>query len=315
MLLFIPWTLASLWLWAHGPVAQASDELPYWVVRLVSTGLLVFTFFGLLIVTLGTYIEVGARIEAFLVHTSTVSILLGLGLQYRSQRRRQALVFAERRVELEKAQRERLERFMNMFSHEVRMPLSIVALAVEQGIQDAELARQAGDAIADLDQLVSKSLQVDRLESNAMVNQREEIDLRELVEDCATRLGISDAIRWSSTTAAWVRVDVFLTHVSVTNLLENAVKYGVLDSGIDLELTKNARGALTLFVGNSIHAEGWFDPQRVFEKYFRGEHAVRRSGAGLGLYLARSFMQMQGGDLRLDHLSTTSVRFALEVPS
>ena len=315
MVIGLTWVLLSLWLWAGAAIERSSDGLPFWMVRWVATALLGFIIFGLLTGTLGFPVDWGARIEAFLLHTSFMSIVLSVSLQYRSRRRQRALEAAEQRAEFESAERARLQRFMNMFSHEVRTPLSIVSLAVEGGIRDSVLASQARSAIVDLDQLVSKSLQVDRLESKAVVQEREEVDLLELVEDCALRLDLSDALRWAGAHPTWVRVDVYLTHVIVTNLLENAHKYGVAEAGIDVELVGGVVGTVTLLVGNRIDAAGAFDPQQVFDKYYRSESAVRRSGAGLGLYLARSFARMQGGDLRLDHHSQTYVRFALVLPA
>jgi len=309
------WVLSSLLFWSTASVDPGKDDLPLWLVRWVATGLLGFTLLGLITGTLGFYFDWGARIEAFLAHSSVVSISMSFGLQYRSRRRQRALVAAERRAELEVVERERLQRFMNMFSHEVRTPLAIVSLAVERGIQDPLLASQARGAITDLNELVSKSLLVDRLEAAAVFQQSEEVDLVELVNDCALRLDLSEAVCLASTDPTWVRVDLYLTHVIATNLLDNAMKYGVVGGRIDVSFARESEASVTMFVGNRIDASGVFDPQRVFEKYYRSPSAGKRSGAGLGLHLSRAFARMQGGDLRVDQLSESYVRFGLEVPA
>jgi two-component system sensor histidine kinase KdpD len=52
----------------------------------------------------------------------------------------------------------------------------------------------------------------------------------------------------------------------------------------------------------------------MFRPFDRAEDAVGRPGLGLGLAVARSFAQAQGGELELDAENSVGARFVLTLP-
>ena len=103
-----------------------------------------------------------------------------------------------------------------------------------------------------------------------------------------------------------------------SNLLENALKYAVHDSIIELELGRGSDGEgkpCWLFrVRNSIDAHQTLNVERIFDQFYREAWAKRLSGAGLGLYLTRSLARMLGGDVVARRLWDDVVEMELMVP-
>ena len=97
------------------------------------------------------------------------------------------------------------------------------------------------------------------------------------------------------------------------NLFENALKF-TLASSIDLGLRlKNGEmGKLKLFLqskdghqefdlivqDNGIGFEG--DPDRVFERFYRGQNAASITGSGLGLAIVKEVVTLHRGQVQLD---------------
>ncbi len=89
----------------------------------------------------------------------------------------------------------------------------------------------------------------------------------------------------------------------VLNLLSNAVKFTGEGGRIVVSADLQDNGDLVLQVvdtGVGIHPD---DLAKIFTPYIRGQNALTRTehqGAGLGLALAKSFVDMHGGDIHLD---------------
>ena len=93
----------------------------------------------------------------------------------------------------------------------------------------------------------------------------------------------------------------------LVGLVSNSIRFTPAGGNISIRIDrededKGARIAIT-DDGIGISAE---DQERVFDRFERGSHPdARRAGAGLGLSLVKSFVEMHGGwvsiDSRLDH--------------
>ena len=87
------------------------------------------------------------------------------------------------------------------------------------------------------------------------------------------------------------------TAEALGNILDNAVKY--TQSGG--KITVSARN-LEMYVVISISDNGiGIDPghyNRIFQRFYREAKAAKTEGLGIGLYLARQIITLQGGDIK-----------------
>ena len=101
-------------------------------------------------------------------------------------------------------------------------------------------------------------------------------------------------------------------HQMLTILLDNALKY-TPDSGcIRLSLTKNGR-QIQIIEENTCDPSLEPDPERLFERFYRGDAARTQSkeasGYGIGLSAARAICENFGGTLVAEYASADSIRF------
>jgi signal transduction histidine kinase len=54
--------------------------------------------------------------------------------------------------------------------------------------------------------------------------------------------------------------------------------------------------------------------EHIFEKFSRGRRSTTTSGAGLGLSIARSLVELHGGSIRYEDASGGGARFVVMVP-
>jgi len=82
------------------------------------------------------------------------------------------------------------------------------------------------------------------------------------------------------------------------NLMNNACKYSADGTRVYLTLEKRGDKAVISFK-NTSRAELDIDPDELMERFVRGDSSRSTEGSGLGLSIARSFAELQGGRLNL----------------
>lgn len=85
----------------------------------------------------------------------------------------------------------------------------------------------------------------------------------------------------------------------IDNLFSNCCKYALEGTRIYLDVTR-WEGMVTLLVKNISRQQLNIPPERLMERFVRGEESRTTEGSGLGLSIARSLTELQGGTFRLD---------------
>jgi len=98
----------------------------------------------------------------------------------------------------------------------------------------------------------------------------------------------------------------------VDNLISNAIKYSPEGGTVDISLTRE-EDKVTLDVVDQGPGIPEPDRERVFEPFYRGEHAKGVAGVGLGLAIARQFAAANRGVLEL-LASASGSHFRLTLP-
>ncbi len=98
----------------------------------------------------------------------------------------------------------------------------------------------------------------------------------------------------------------------VTILMDNALKYTPDNGYINLSLVRNGRH-IQIIEENTCDTSLEADPERLFERFYRGDAARTQSeefsGYGIGLSAARAICENFGGKLTAEYPSPGSIRF------
>jgi two-component system sensor histidine kinase KdpD len=214
---------------------------------------------------------------------------------------------------------------LSAVSHDLRTPLASItgaATALRDGPElNHDTRAELLDAIVDqaerLERLVSNLLDMTRLDSGGVALKRDWVPLDEMIGSALTRLEAQLADRQVSVSIAadvpLVLVDPVLFEQVLVNLLENAEKY--TPKGSPIEIAARREGAqVVLTVAD--HGPGLAPgaEQRVFEKFYRGQHGGVL-GAGLGLAICKGIVEAHAGTIRAENRSTGGAAFVVTIPS
>lgn len=197
---------------------------------------------------------------------------------------------------------------MNSVSHDLRTPLSTVLGAsttlieygdkLSQAVRD-DLVYSIREEAERLNRYVANLLDMTRIEGGALRLRTDWIDVRDVLnaagERVSRRLGGRILSRDYPRDLSLVKADASLLEQVVVNVLENAIAYSPPEARIEMAAYED-RGNVVI----SIEDEGRGIPaaelERVFDKFRRMEEPSDRShGAGLGLSIAKGFIDALGG--------------------
>ncbi|MFF3322826.1 ATP-binding protein [Streptomyces sp. NPDC002889] len=190
-------------------------------------------------------------------------------------------------------------------SHDLRTPLAGIKAAVSSLRSDdvewseedrAELLEGIENGADRLDHLVGNLLDMSRLQTGTVTPLIRETDLDEVVPMALVSVPADSVQLDIPESLPMVAVDRGLLERAVANIVENAVKYSptatpvavgasALGERVELRVADRGRG---------VPDEA---KERIFEPFQRYGDAPRGAGVGLGLAVARGFVESMGGTL------------------
>ena len=235
-----------------------------------------------------------------------------------------AEAFNSMAAELAETDRQRRDLVANA-SHELRTPLAALQAQLENlvdgvGTAEPEVLATMLDQVERLGGLVTQLLDLSQLESGTVPLQRRTVAVEPLLQQAVdeARLRNPDRTVDLDVDSADLVVDgdPVRLHQVVTNLLENAERYSPVGEAIEVTAEPTAR-AVTIEVldrGPGISAE---EADRVFERFYRADHArvSSQGGSGLGLSIAQWIVDLHGGDIRAEARMPTGCRMVLVLPT
>jgi signal transduction histidine kinase len=111
-------------------------------------------------------------------------------------------------------------------------------------------------------------------------------------------------------------LDQRLIKQSLINLLSNAIKFSPEGDKVAVDVAKGPEGAVLLSVADRGIGIAEDDIPSVLQPFIQVESAFSRShqGTGLGLPLAKSFIEAHGGRLQIDSRVGHGTRVTLHIP-
>ncbi|HSL32391.1 MAG TPA: ATP-binding protein, partial [Candidatus Limnocylindrales bacterium] len=212
-------------------------------------------------------------------------------------------------------------------SHDLRTPLATIRAAVGTlrpgvpiSVDDQRASADAIDREVEyLNRLVTNILDLSRIEAGALRADKDVFELDDLVGRTIDRLRsrLRDRPVEISLDAPPVFVDPIFLDESVTNIVENALKYSPPGSALRIAAVPLPDEA---FVRLTIEDGGAGVPEdalpRLFEKFYRvpGSGAGSRSGTGIGLAVVRGLLEAMGGRAAVHPSALGGLAVDLDLP-
>ena len=179
-----------------------------------------------------------------------------------------------------------------------------------------QLAGEIHDASRRLNRVVNNLLDMNRLESGVIRPKQEWCDVRELLQSAVeieresiigreVRLDVAEEM-------PLVLMDHTLIEQAVAKLLANAASYAPARLPIEIDAEYDET---RLIISVSDRGPGLSPDaaERVFEKFYRDGR--KTGGLGLGLSIARGFVEAHGGKLVGENRDGGGARFTISLPA
>ena len=241
------------------------------------------------------------------------------------------LELCRQRVALERsyAQLRQLERLRDdltqMIVHDMRSPLVGLQLSMEvlsfsdvaREPSNADMLRNANQAIAVLIQMVNQVLDVSRIESGSLKVNRGSCDLVALVRDVleSSRILAGEKLLTADVDGnVLAEADGDLIRRVLENLVGNALKFTPAAGAVRVSVRETPDGARIEVTDNGpgIPPE---DHQRIFEKFGQLEGRQKFRGSGLGLTFAKMAVEAHGGAIGVISAPGKGSTFWFKIPA
>jgi K+-sensing histidine kinase KdpD len=219
------------------------------------------------------------------------------------------------------------EGFVSAVSHELRTPLTCVRTSVDllQATSDefseeqTDLVNTIGHHVGRLEALVTDLLEITKLEAGQVTLSRQPTDLRQIVNrvvealhPLTVRKDQTICLHWPAAVSP-VEVDRRRMEQVLTNIVSNALKFTPRQAQIDVRLTEAPEG-LQICVADNGPGIREKDQAHIFDRFYIVADGRGLSGVGLGLYIARQFVELHGGRIWVESQVGEGSTFCFSVP-
>ena len=227
--------------------------------------------------------------------------------------------------------------FISNVSHELRTPLTALTGFIETlkgAARDDPAARDRfldimGAETSRMGQLVDDLLSLSKVEANERIRPSERIDIAGVIrstaralEPLAEKADVTLALNLPDTLIE-VPADADQLHQVLSNIIENAIKYGA--SGKRVDVTLSAPEPQPIIRGDGVeiviqdYGPGFASHHipRLTERFYRVDtHRSREiGGTGLGLAIVKHIINRHRGRLRVSSKEGTGARFSIILPA
>src|SRR5690554_100136 len=212
--------------------------------------------------------------------------------------------------------------FISNITHELKTPIATVTSAVEgmrsfnednDPEKNQKYLEVSSQQLDKLKILVEKILETSTLESKDLILEKENTDLIQLIRNSIEKhkFNTEKTIVFISNTNEFIyNTDIFHFENAISNLIENAIKYGGDEINIRFNHSEKETVIEVSDNGNGIPKE---HQKMVFDKFYRipnkNKHNVK--GFGIGLYYTKNIIEKHHATIELKSDKNTTFRIVL----
>ncbi len=220
--------------------------------------------------------------------------------------------------------------FFTITAHQLRTPLTHIRWNIEMLFRKnknslSESLSKALDQIYNDDkrmiEMINKLMKIVRFEQGQLPNKPEEVDVVKTVEKISKEheseakiKSITLQIQVLKKPVRTIFVDQERFSDVIENLISNAIKYS--NKGKVVITIDSAKENLHISVSDTGIGIPKNDQAKIFSQFFRAENAIlqKTEGTGLGLHLAKTYVENWGGTIGFESAENKGSTFSLSIP-
>ncbi|WP_457551164.1 ATP-binding response regulator [Desulfobacula sp.] len=220
--------------------------------------------------------------------------------------------------------------FVSMVAHEIKSPLNSIlmqlnvvldGLAGELTEKQKEILQRSSDRIKSLTKLSTELLDLSKIESGLINQEREEIDLAELIkgqiafyQDKANSKSLHLTMEKTKKEIKIMGNRINLEEV-VSNLISNAIRYSPNGGKITI-LVDEKSDCAKIVVSDTGFGIPKKDLEHIFDRFFRVKNEQTRyiNGTGLGLAIVKSIVGAHNGTIEVVSDKDKGTSFSVFLP-
>ena len=215
--------------------------------------------------------------------------------------------------------------FMLSVTHELKTPLTSIQLAL-QTLSSRKLSSDQTQSLVDkaisendrLKILIDNIIHASSIENKGLTLDKSELDLKiilsQIVKKSNQRLD-KPLVNSDFEGSVKLIADKFMIETSIINIIENAIKYGG-EHQIDVVVRMKDNRCLI-----SVNDQGpgitENEQSNIFDKFYRigNEETRTKKGSGLGLYIAKQFIELHNGNIQYKRNNPSGSIFTISIPN
>ncbi len=207
---------------------------------------------------------------------------------------------------------QRQSNFIDSVTHELKSPIASLKLHLQtlnrRQMSDDQREKFYGvmlDDVERLDALINHMLDAARIEQESPADERQEVDLAEVLRSCAAtacnRYHVPQETVTLDLEPAIVYARPFDLEMVFRNLIDNAIKYAGDPPVVEVGCSTNGDGHVVARVGDNGPGIPAKSRRKVFGRFVRLGSELERSktGTGLGLYIVRTAVKQMRGKVHI----------------
>jgi len=247
-----------------------------------------------------------------------LSLLLSLSVIF-------CLIYLLKIISTQKELAEIKNDLINNITHEFKTPIATVSTAIEAiesfNVVDNKEKTKKYAAISafqlkKLHVMVEKLLETATLDSESLMLQKEPTNIIDLIAKIVKKFELLTEKEIKFTTnidSKILKIDLFHFENAISNLVDNAIKYGGVSIEINLNSVLNVTEISVVDNGKGIDKS---QQERIFDKFYRvpkgNTHDVK--GFGIGLYYTKKIIEKHNGSINVSSNFDYTV-FKLQIPN
>ena len=215
--------------------------------------------------------------------------------------------------------------FMSNVSHEIKTPVAAITgfseILLDGGLKEEEqkeyLTYLNQEAIR-LSRLCDNMLRMSRLDHQYIVEKKQKVQIDEQIRRCIIVLNE----KWSEKNINFelqleknsILSDYDLLFQVWTNLIDNAIKYSIQQSTIQIR-TGIDNGLLTVSIQDEGIGIAKEKQDKIFDKFYQCEESHKKQGSGLGLSIVKRILELLEGTIDCDSEEGKGTTMIVRIPA